>query len=376
VKDVAVIIPTIREYKALTAYLDNARAAGFPTDRLLVFLVAEDSSPLPEMRAYLKDAGVEGEVYGQKERDAWFDGHGLGASKGVVPRRSHAETSFGLLRMLEDPSLKYGVFIDDDTSPIAGQDYFGTHLANLQVTGKHLEVSTGPWVDVLRAGSTLATVPPRGFPFGVSPASPQERQVEVKRVVCSQGLWTQTPDFDAVRILAVGGPRVRDGIPGVEGKGSNFARTFAAPIGSPITICSMNLAFVRDIIPAFYQFPMDDNQWGVGRFDDIWSGLVLKRVADSFGWHTLHGLPLCRHAKAGRNVFRDLSLEAAGLHLNEVMADILAKVEVDGPLEARAAAVAGALEGGDWSSLHNGPFLNYCGKQMRTWIACCEALVG
>jgi len=42
----------------------------------------------------------------------------------------------------------------------------------------------------------------------------------------------------------------------------------------------MNLAFRQEVVPAFYQFPMDDNRWDVGRFDDIWSGLTLKRACD------------------------------------------------------------------------------------------------
>jgi len=41
----------------------------------------------------------------------------------------------------------------------------------------------------------------------------------------------------------------------------------------------MNLAFRREVIPAFYQLPMDDNEWEVGRFDDIWSGVFLNEPA-------------------------------------------------------------------------------------------------
>lgn len=72
----------------------------------------------------------------------------------------------------------------------------------------------------------------------------------------------------------------------------------------------MNLAFKREIIPAFYQLLMDYNPWRIGRFDDMWTGIFLKRGADALGKAFVTGYPLCQHNKAARSTFKDLNAEA------------------------------------------------------------------
>jgi hypothetical protein len=137
----------------------------------------------------------------------------------------------------------------------------------------------------------------------------------------------------------------------------------------------MNLAFRREVVPAFYQFPMDDNEWDVGRFDDIWSGLVLKRAADVLGKSIYNGRPLCRHDKAPRSTFDDLANEAAGLELNEHVWRVIDDAGADADTYAGvAAAVADALATGDFSEWTNGAFLNHCGEYLRDWLACLDRL--
>lgn len=370
--EVAVIVPTIREHRVVERYLQNAQDSGFALNRLFFIIVTEDATPVGVLRRYLKDLGVDGEVYGQKERENWFRTNGIGELSSIIPRRSHAETSFGLLRMLEDDSLRYGVFIDDDTAPLEGEDYFGEHLRNLSHNGPATEVSTGKWTQVLLAAGLKDCPPPRGFPFSVEPSRPTKRVVNAEKIVLSQGLWVETPDLDAVRILARGGPSAVNGIPNLRVKRSAYDSSFVAPIGAPVTICSMNLAFTREVVPSFYQLPMDDNPWGVGRFDDIWSGLILKRICDSFGWFTIHGMPLCSHNKAPRNVFRDLMLEAAGLAINERLGQLTADVILDGTIEERYYTLAEAFERGKWDTIANGGFINHMGTTMKRWLKACE----
>ena len=92
----------------------------------------------------------------------------------------------------------------------------------------------------------------------------------------------------------------------------------------------MNLAFRREIIPAFYQLPMDDNPWKIGRFDDIWSGFFVKKVADVLNKWIITGYPLCIHNKSKRNGFKDLIAEANGLEINEILWKVLKDLNVDG----------------------------------------------
>src|SRR3989344_5319862 len=136
-KDICIIIPTIRNYGIVRNYLRNARESGFDVSRLGFLLVTEDFCDISAMKKMLFEEGVQGEVVGQSLRDAWFEKNGIGDFKGIIPRKSHAETSFGLLWMLTG-GYDYGIFIDDDTAPLRGTDYFGSPMANLGFRGQEL----------------------------------------------------------------------------------------------------------------------------------------------------------------------------------------------------------------------------------------------
>ncbi|MFB6150016.1 MAG: alpha-1 4-glucan-protein synthase, partial [Halobacteriales archaeon] len=156
---------------------------------------------------------------------------------------------------------------------------------------------------------------------------------------------------------------------------SDFDEDFVAAPGNYLTVCSMNLAFKREVVPSFYQLPMDDNRWDVGRFDDIWSGLFLKRACDVLDKQVYNGAPLCQHNKAPRSTFDDLQNEVAGLELNEHLWEIVddAGEEADSYVEV-CRAIADALVDGDWSEWNNGAFLNHCGESMHEWLACLDAI--
>ena len=369
-RDVCVVVPTVRDHEVCRDYVANARAHGFDPDRLEFVLVTEDHCDVDGMVAMLEDLGVAGEVFDASRRERWFAERGLGRYADLVPARSHAQTSFGLL-YLWDAGHPIGVFLDDDTRPHADVDFFGTHLATLE-GGRPVEVarSSTRWVNVLRGAD--ADLYPRGFPYAAMDETYDVEPATSAGVVASQGLWTGVPDLDAVRILAEGD---------VHGRGASRttaddygADVVAAP-GHYLTVCSMNLAFRREVVPAFYQWPMDDNPWGVGRFDDIWSGVVLQRACDVLDDRVVSGAPLCVHEKAPRSTFGDLAAEAAGLELNEHLWAIVDDVGGDADDYAGVArAVADRLAGGDWDDLHNGGFLAHAGERLHDWLDCLEAL--
>jgi hypothetical protein len=200
----------------------------------------------------------------------------------------------------------------------------------------------------------------------------EQRQTTVSEVVASQGLWTNVPDLDAVRILMDGDLKGQaQTLTGSE----DFADDFVAAPGNYLTVCSMNLAFKREIIPAFYQLPMDDNKWDVGRFDDIWSGVFLKRACDVLGTQIYNGGPLCEHNKAPRSTFDDLHNEVAGLELNEHLWECIddAGATADSYAEVYA-AMADRLAEGDWEQYQNGAFFSYVGEHMQDWLACLNEL--
>jgi hypothetical protein len=377
-RDTCVVVPTVRDDEAvecLEAYVENARRHGFDRERLFVLLVTEEFCDVDGMRAALADAGVAGAVVDGPAREAWFANRDVEEYADLIPEASHAQTSFGLLYLWAE-GYDYGVFIDDDTRPHPDVDFFGRHHENLAREGRVRELSSDErWVNVLDEAD--ASLYPRGYPYGAMGETTTEREARVDRVVASQGLWTDVPDLDAVRVLMDGG---LDGRARTRTTAADYGDDFVVAPGDYLTVCSMNLAFRREVVPAFYQLPMDDNPWGVGRFDDIWSGVVLKRAADLVGDAVLSGDPLCEHRKAPRPTFDDLAAEAPGLELNEhlwrVVDDVSPAVEGTGAgaYATVAAAVADRLATGDFSEWRNGAFLNHCGELTREWLDCLAAL--
>jgi len=370
-----VIVPTIREYECLREYVANAREHGFDVSRLHFVLVTEDFCDVDEMRAMLDDLDVSGEVFDGTRREEWYEANGVAEYGHVVPAASHAETSFGLLYMWADDAFEYGVFIDDDTLPHDEEDYFGRHMENLAFGGSIERVrSDEDWVNVLYDNADEHGLYPRGYPYSAMDETVETDAVDVEagEVVASQGLWTNVPDLDAVRILMDGD---LEGQAQTRTTADDFGEDFVAARGNYLTVCSMNLAFRREVIPAFYQLPMDDNEWDVGRFDDIWSGLFLKRACDVLGKRIYNGDPLCEHNKAARSTFDDLANEVAGLELNEHVWEVVDDEADDADSFAAAfAEMADALAEGDFSEWNNGAFLNHCGEYMRDWLDCLDAI--
>lgn len=370
--DVCVVVPTIRNYECLRDYFHNARRHGFDLDRLDVVLVTEEFCDIDAMEAMLAEEGVSGQVFDETGREGWFEERGLAEFADLIPAASHAQTSFGLLYLWAE-GFEYGVFLDDDTRPHPGVDFFGRHLRNLAHDGE-IEVASADsrWVNVLHQNVDEHGLYPRGYPYSAMGETIRTGTDHVEDVVVSQGLWTDVPDLDAVRILVDGD---LDGQARTRLSREDYDGTFATAPGNYLTVCSMNLAFRREVVPAFYQLPMDDNPWGVGRFDDIWSGVFLKRACDLLGTHVLTGDPLCVHEKAPRSTFSDLAAEAPALELNEHLWRIVDEAGEGASTYAEAyAAIADRLIAADRDDLENGEFLAYVGEYMHRWLDCLRAL--
>jgi len=370
--DTCVIVPTIREYECVREYVANAREHGH-ADRLFFLLVTEEFCEVEAMERMLDELDVAGAVFDGSDREAWYDEQGMAEYGHVVPAASHAETSFGLLYMWAG-DFEYGFFIDDDTLP-HDTDFFGGHYANLAHDGEIREVASDEqWVNVLYQNREEHGLYPRGYPYAAMDETVTESTADLDAgdVVASQGLWTNVPDLDAVRILMDGD---LEGLAQTRTTADDYGEDFVVAPDNYLTVCSMNLAFRRRVIPAFYQLPMDDNEWDVGRFDDIWSGVFLKRAADLVGDRVLTGTPLCEHNKAPRPTFDDLNNEVPALELNEHVWEVVDDVGHGADsYRAAFAAMADAFADGDFSQWTNGEFLNFVGEHMRDWLAALDAL--
>jgi Reversibly glycosylated polypeptide. len=371
--DICVISPTIRNPEFIEGYVENARENGFETERLHFVLVTEDFNDKQNMEEMLDRLDVSGRVFNGSDRGDWYEENDIDEYSDVVPAASHAETSFGLLYMWNNPQFEYGIFLDDDTQPHSDFDFFGTHLDHLDSEKNVEHVSSDKqWVNVMYQNIEEHGLYPRGYPYSSMDEEVETEQKKTNEIIASQGLWTNIPDLDAVRILMDGN---------LEGQAEtltdkeDYTHNFAAKEGNYLTVCSMNLAFKREVIPSFYQFPMDDNKWDIGRFDDIWSGLTLKKAADMLDKSLINGFPLCVHNKAKRSTFGDLNNEVPALELNEHFWEALEEAPdtAEDYFDAYRKMIS-AVEKYDFSEYANSDFIDFTVEHMEMWLKALETL--
>jgi hypothetical protein len=136
----------------------------------------------------------------------------------------------------------------------------------------------------------------------------------------------------------------------------------------------MNAAFVPKVLPAFYQLYM--NTMGIDRFDDIWSGIFLKRVADHLGDSICLGRPVGVHNKRPRSVFKDLKKEMDGMVMNETVwkmieGDIRGKSYSDAYLSLTDLLASGAEKLVDENHKR---FLKLQAEKMRLWVEALDSV--
>lgn len=320
---VLIIIPSIRKLKHWSSFEHNADMYGFKDFEVLV--IDEDSKNRKENSEILSN--VNHSFYGHKERKKWFKDRGLRAYYDVIPKKVHAETSFGLLYAWENQE-KYDtvIFMDDDISA-TNDNFFMDHITNLRPAYKTVSSSMNKWINLLHEYFYIPDIYPRGFPYSLRNQDYcmgyNKKNVNV---VMNQGLWINQPDLNAIDILPnQNGLSTRT----IRGESTAFnSNNIVVDEGNYTTICSMNLSFKPEIIPAFYQLPM--GKYNVDRFDDIWSGLIFKKIADHLGVYISHGTPLCKHDKEPRYTFKDVNSESNGLIINEQLWSEIDKIQLNG----------------------------------------------
>lgn len=280
-----IVIPTIRDL----SFLEDWRQEFQPHK----IIVCEDR-PTKEVQL---PAGFRVDHYSWQEIDAE-----LGSHSWIIPRYNASVRSFGYWKAVQEkPDMI--VTIDDDCYPIANgrrkgngsTGFLAAHWRNLQST-----VTLG-W-------ERTADFYTRGFPYAVRDSAP---------VVISHGLWCGIPDLDAPTQLVTPHLQVPES-PGVK----------VIPRGTFFPMSGMNLAFRPQVAPAMY-FLLMGRDWPYDRFDDIWAGVLAKKVCDHLGLAVSSGEPTVDHRRAS-NVFKNLQKEAAGIEANEYFWQAVDSIQLEG----------------------------------------------
>lgn len=214
----------------------------------------------------------------------------LGDMDWIFPWHSAAVRSYGFYKAYQD-GADIVVTIDDDCYCYE-HDFLKNHVNNL-----FLKISKY-WYPTFFYSEHMYT---RGFPYNIRNQIP---------VVMSHGLWVGIPDFDGKTQLQF--PQYRtETLPNV---------TYPIPSGYYFPMSSMNIAFKREIIPLMYQLLMGTDEkgrpWGYDRYDDIWCGILTKKILDHLNLGVVNGFPHVLHQRAS-DPHMNVKKESSGMEINE-----------------------------------------------------------
>jgi reversibly glycosylated polypeptide/UDP-arabinopyranose mutase len=307
----ALVIPTIRE-KNIKEFLDHWGHAL----NLEVFVV--EDNPTKQF-----DLGLE-HHYSWKEID-----ESLGENSWIISRRDSAIRSFGFL-MAYRAEAQYIYTLDDDCLPANPKaDYF---------VAEHLEaINFNPrWTESYPGRRT------RGIPY--------RNRGQIKDPVLNMGLWKGHPDLDSVQTL--------------NGEVSKWVHedhpTRIMPIGQYFPLCGMNMCFRRQITPLMY-FPLMGEGVPYRRFDDIWCGIIMKKICDYLGDFVTCGPPYINHTRAS-DPFVNLVKEAPGIAANETFWETIDKIPLSGD-----SYIECMIEIGQGLELEKDQYLQKLGKAIIVW---------
>jgi hypothetical protein len=363
------VIPSIGKLDNFKSFINSIEDCKYE------LLIIDEGDPAVREKNIKILGNVPHRFYGPKERNEWFKTRfGVKSKKfaKVIPEKCHAETSFGFLVCFEEkPDMV--IELDDDVRMLNEHQIY-SHLNNLCKNNCSVVSAKGKWYNTIENLSltTENTLYPRGYPYH-SDTRVKEYSWTNKESSCvlNMGMWIGTPDLDALTLTYKG---CIDGKMNLQGECKRKKVVVAK--GTYFPICSMNTAFKPEIIPAFYQLYM--KVMGIDRFDDIWSGVFLKKIADHIGDSISLGHPLVYHDKTPRNVFEDLKKELEGIIINEKLWKVLDKIDLEG--KTYWDAYKDLIEGLEVKLHHfNNPlhykFLTLQIEKMSLWLECIDKLM-
>lgn len=277
-KSVAIIVPTIRE-KEINLFLEKW---DFP-DYCKVYIIEDN----PEKKFKLsKNVHFHGSWQDFEEmEDSWIFSKKCGG--GI--------RSYAFYRGWKD-GCDYFCSLDDDCLPDCnGEKFIEEHI-------KQLETNNGKWLH------TTENIRARGIPY-INTGKENETLINM-------GFWKKNADFDAPTQLLHGSIEV------LQKKWS------PVPSGYYFPLCGMNISFKREVISLMFQ-PLMGEKYRVWRFDDIWCGIIAKKICDHLNYLVRAGSPNIVHSRAS-NVWSNLRKEVNGLEANEEFWEIIDEIELKG----------------------------------------------
>lgn len=304
----ALVVPTNRQYSA-QRFIDKWKASGVHFDH---WILVEDG-PTKSFEADVDTHVSWKEIEEDLKEDAW-----------IISRRDSAIRSYGFL-LAHRLGVKNVFTLDDDCYPLANT-FVIDHVMNLERTPK--------WI------SSVPDQRTRGLPY--------KNKGWASNVMLSVGLWEGVPDYDSIQMLSMA-PYLTE-----------LPKTRVMPAGQYFPICGMNMCMRSELLPLTY-FPLMGEGYPYRRFDDIWFGIICKKVCDHLHWLITCGEPYINHSKAS-DPFVNLEKEAPGIVKNEYFWEIIDQISLTGssPTECM-------YEIGESLKTHGDPYISKVGEAIIVW---------
>lgn len=230
----------------------------------------------------------------------------LGDLKIAIPRKNGACRDFGFYIAWKESDPGEIIIALDDDCCVEEEDFAAQVQSTLSKGTKPVAAGKGKHFNILNCYSnTEKDIYPRGFPYSMrAEYQPWAFDQQISGdVTFNLGLWREIFDVNAIDKLR--GPQYR--YPDAE----LVHDSVVVPEGALVSVCSMNMQFRRELIPAVYQLLMHVEVmpgWVIDRYGDIWGGFILKTLMDLKGEQMAVGAPMIRHLKEGsyeRNIWQE-----------------------------------------------------------------------
>ena len=281
------VIPTIRDLRFLKSWKNK-----FSQCHLIVI---EDKNDCDVEVSSQKFASVN--IYTRSDIKKEF-----GSNSWIFSRKNAGIRTYGFYK-----AHKLGadiiITIDDDCYP-TGDDLVQGHLDNLNFKAPE------KWINTYPNPSWIYT---RGIPYKVR---------DKVKICISHGLWSGALDLDG---------RVESKLPKLLEEKKYPPIRQIIPFNYYYPMCSMNLAFSREITPIMF-FPMmgkkpDGTPWSYDRYDDIWAGIFSKKIMDHLGLGVVNGSPFVNHKKVSK-ARENHKKELTGASINEKLWKLVDEVKL------------------------------------------------
>jgi hypothetical protein len=324
-KWITIIATTIRELERWKYFAENFDK--YAKGKRIRLLVCDDQCKVNHAD-YLEKFGIPFQVVNKDVQHAFFKEH-FGEkwedySKIIKYDPSYKQMGF----LIAAPDSEIIINIDDDIVPQG--DFIGGHsVINQEIQCKEVFSSTN-WFNTcsMMNNNQNRTIYARGYQYSKRKET-YTYSTGKGRVVLNMGHWSDIPDLDAITFLH----EDSGGMNGITDIRQTTLKEDRLMIGKGVQlpVCIMNTAFSPAILPAFYQTlqNVDIRGWTLGRYDDIWSGVLAKKVIDAVGDKVTVGVPLVKHEKTPRDIFMDMQKEFIGILVSQRFYDALEKVEIN-----------------------------------------------